>query len=691
MTATEHGLTPLLSPRSIAVVGASRRADTPGNDVLHMLARGGFDGRIYPVNPRYDSVLEMPCYPSLSELPEAVDLVVLSVANERLEQTLKEAVSARARSAVIFASGYIQEDSTVPLTERLRMIARTAGMPLCGGNCMGYYNEMSHVWVCGFPSPRQPRLGGISRISHAGAVFGALAHNDPRLRFNLLVSSGQELVTTAADYMDYALEQRETRVIGLFLETVRDPDRFMAALKKAADRHIPIVALKVGRTAVSAAMALSHSGAMAGSDAAYEALFDRTGVIRVFDLDEMACTLLMLQEGRRAAFGELVAIHDSGGERELVIDLAAESGVPFATIDKDTVTTLRNTLEFGLEPVNPLDAWGTGQEFTAIFRRCFTALIEDRNAALGVFFHDLRDGSYVSQGVAEACRDVHASTNKPVAVITNYSQVRHDRLARGLVDQGVPVLDGTVSGLNAIRHLLEYRNFEGREADRVPTFGVGPSVRQKLCRGASLAEKDAWSLLNMYRIATPAPALGSNEEGAGAAATDIGFPVALKTAMAGISHKTDVGGVRLNLASSDAVRGAYQDLAHRNGPSVLVSRMMEDGVELALGLLSDSQFGPIVMVAAGGVFIEHLNDARYAIAPFGVATARRLIDRLRLRPILDGWRGAPRVDIDALAVTIANFSVLAADLNDLVHDLDVNPLIAGASGSVAVDALIVTK
>ncbi len=691
VTPCAHPLTPLLSPRSIAVIGASRRPNTPGHDVLRMLERGGFAGCIYPVNPRYESVLQWPCHPRIGAIPEPVDLAVLSVANERLEEALREAAAAGARSAAIFASGYLAEDFGRPLVERMREIARAARMPVCGGNCMGFYNEMAHVWVCGFPSPREPRLGGITLISHAGSVFGALAHNDPRLRFNLVISSGQELVTTMADYMDYALEQPDTRVIGLFLETVRDPGGFVAALRKAADRGIPVVALKVGRTAVSAAMALSHSGAMAGDDAAYEALFDRTGVIRVADLDEMACTLLLLQSGRRATSGGLVAVHDSGGEREMVIDLAADHDVPFARIGEATATALRETLDFGLEPVNPLDAWGTGEDFVAVFRRCLSALIADRDAAVGAFFHDLRDASYISLGVAQACRDAFRETSKPLAVITNYSQVRHERLAGELVDEGIPVLDGTVAGLQAIRHLLWRRDFERRADDPPPQPAIGVAAARCLPCGVPLPEILAWSLLGDYGIATPAHALVGSEEAAVAAAEQIGYPVVLKTAMPGILHKTEAAGVHLHLASGDAVRAAYRDLAGRLGPSALLCEMVTEGIELALGVIGDAQFGPVIMVAAGGTLIAHHEDARYALAPFGYSTARRLIDGLRARPLLDGWRGSKPVDIGALARTIADFSVLAADLADTVREIDVNPIIAGARGTVAVDALIVTR
>jgi acyl-CoA synthetase (NDP forming) len=267
---------------------------------------------------------------------------------------------------------------------------------------MGFYNDLDGVWICGFPSPREPRPGAIAFIAHSGSVFGALAHNDPRLHFALAISPGQEMTTTVADYIDYALERPEVKVIGLFLETARDPVALRAALAKAAERGVPVVVLKVGRTQKAAAAALTHTGAMAGSDLAYAALFDRYGVVRVDTLDELACTLLLLATGRRAAAGSLVSIHDSGGECEMTIDLADRAGVDFAQLAQETRREIGAHLDPGLEPNNPLDAWGTGAGFKEKFEACFVAQLNDANTALGAFAADVRDHYYLSEGFADA-------------------------------------------------------------------------------------------------------------------------------------------------------------------------------------------------------------------------------------------------------------------------------------------------
>jgi acyl-CoA synthetase (NDP forming) len=691
-----HKLAPLLAPRSIAFVGASARKDTPGNGMMLTVRRGGFAGTVWAVNPNYREIEAYPCVPRLADLPAAPDLVVLSVKNERLEEALSEAVMVGAGAAVVFASGYLADDAEPALSARLAAIARNAAMPVCGGNCMGFYNDLDRVWVCGFPSPREPRPGSIAFIAHSGSVFGALAHNDPRLRFALAISPGQELTTGVADYLDYAVEQPEVKVAGLFIETARDPVGLVRALDKAARRDVPVVALKVGRTEAAAAAALTHTGAIAGSDAAWEALFDRYGVIRVETLDELAASLLLFSTGRRAASGALVSIHDSGGEREMTIDLAERAGVSFAPIAATSVARIAANLDPGLAAENPLDAWGTGHDFVAQFEACFTALVEDDNAALGLFCADIRDRYYLSDGFAAAARAVAARSDKPIVLATNYTQLRHDAIALALTEAGVPVLDGTHNALVAIRGALAHRDFRARPDDKAPfapseTAAERACWRQLLAGGAALGESAALDLLASWGVKVAGHHVIEDAEAAVEAAMALGFPVVAKTAMPGIQHKSEVDGVRLDLGDAAAVRAAYGDLATRLGKSVTIGAMAPKGVELALGMVRDPQFGPVVMVGAGGVLVELLADRAAALAPFGPATARRLLDRLAIRRLLDGYRGASAVDLEALCATIARFSVLTAELGDVVGEIDVNPLICTARTAVAVDALVVPR
>lgn len=673
----------LLDPRSVALVGASNRPGTLGRAMAEMVRAGGFTGPAYGVNPRYDRVADLPCFESLTALPEPVEHVVLGVGNDRLEAALAVAIAHGARAATIFASCAPPGDGGA-LAARLAAMARAAGMRLCGGNCMGFYNNQAGLRIAGFPHLGPLRPGAVGMISQSGSVFGALAHNDPRLAFGAIVSSGAELVTTASDYLGWMAAQEHIGVVGLFLESVRDPPGFRRALETAAALDKPVVVLKVGRTARSAVMAISHTGAVAGNDAAYAALFRRYGVIQVHDLDELAATLLLFQQSRRPSPGGLVAIHDSGGERELAVDLAEHLAVRYAAVGPGTLQRVAEQIGPELDPTNPLDAWSGSNGFEATFSCSLTALLEDPDAAMGMMFCDVRDGYYISEGYARAAVAAWRATSKPVALVTNYAMAAHDRIARELTALGLPVIDGTTEGLKAARHMMAWRDRPAvvQPARAAPAPPAGPGA-------PALSEHEALQLLDRYGIRTPDRRSVSTLEGVRDAACELRFPVALKTAMPGIAHKTEVGGVMLGIGDPAALEAAYLDLAARLGPRALIMEMAPQGVEVALGALHDPQWGPVVLIAAGGVTMELLRDQATVLAPTSSAEVERALRGMRLHRLLAGFRGSRPADIDSLVRGIVAFGWLAMDLVGTYPEIDVNPLIVGPDGCVAVDALMV--
>lgn len=691
-TTAAHRLDPLLKPASIALLGASARSNSNGLALVEMSRIDGYQGRIYPVNPRYTEIAGLRCYPTLESLPEQVDHVVISLANAQLEPGLELAIAHGAKAATIFGSGQIDGDTEPRLPRRIKSRAEAAGIAICGPNSMGFYTPLVGLRVAGFPSPPALRRGGIAFIAQSGSAFSALAHNDRRLGFLLCVSSGMELTATAADYAGWALLQPETRVIGLFLEQMRDPARFAAVLEAANRRDVPVVVLKVGRTARSAAMALSHTGALAGSDLAFVAMCRQHGVVVVDDLDEMAATLLFFDQRHRMPAGELASIHDSGGEREMIVDVADRLGVPYAEITDATRAAIAPHLDPGLVPENPLDAWGTPQDFVARYTGAFGALVDDPNVAAGVFFSDVREGYWYSAGLIEAARAVAQRATKPVVIATNYSKTFNHDMAHQLAKDGVPVLEGTRESLLAVRHAFRWRDRRRERAAPAPNVpaAVVDRWRKRLAASGSLSEHEGLELLGDFGVSPVASKLAKTATEARQAAGTIGYPVALKTAT-GHAHKSDVGGVHLGLATSSEVDAAYADLSARLGPAVLVSAMAPAGVEIGVGAIVDEAFGPIVVVSAGGVLIELLEDKAAALAPFGPDEARELLSELKVRKLLAGVRGRPPADMHALAQLVSRFSVMVAALAHEIAEIDVNPVIAGAKGALAVDALVVTK
>jgi acyl-CoA synthetase (NDP forming) len=680
----------MLEARSVAVVGASVKEGSLGRQMMLELERGGFDGAIYPVNPGYDEVLGHRCLPSLDDVSEPVDLAIVGVANPRVEQAVRDAGEAGAGGVVTFSSLFEEQPPAPglpPLAQRVAAIARDHGMALCGGNGMGFVHAEAKLRATGFLTPDELSPGPVTFLSHSGSGWAAFLFNDRRIRFNLLVSSGQEIVTTMDEYLSYALDLDSTKVVALFLETVRHAGGFVAALAKAAERDVPVFALKVGRTEGSKHMVVAHSGALAGEHGAYEAVFDAYGVHECRDLEEMADAIELFSNPRRVSGGTGIAsLHDSGGERVLFVDLAADLGVPFAKISDATRDRIDAVLDPGLVAENPLDAWGTGIDADRIYAESFRALHDDPDTAAVAFVVDLtRQGEPYEEGYLQVARGVFESTTKPFCVVSNLpATIARDEVGI-LRDAGIPVLEGTLTGLRALKHLLDHRQ---RPGPRVPAEpgSRGDRWRDQLSSGGELT---AFRLLADYGIPVTDARRAASAEAAVAAAHEIGYPVAVKTGAPDVLHKTEADGVRLGLAHDDAVRSAYEDVAGRLGPEAIVAAMAPPGVEMALGIVRDPTFGPLVVVAAGGVLVELLQDRKLALPPIDEDAARRLIDGLAIRPLLDGVRGGPPSDVGALAHAVSRLSVLAAELGDLIAELDVNPVIVSPTGCVAVDALII--
>lgn len=690
-TATEHWMTPLLAPRSIALVGASEREGSVGRTMVEVLQAGGFGGAVHAVNPRYESVLGLPCVAGLADLPQAPDLAVLSVAAHRMEQTMADAIASGARSAVVFDPCFFEDDEAPLLLDRLKGLAREAAFPVCGGNGMGFINHDSRTWVS-FQEPLFAKAGGIAMYCHSGSVFALMLNGARRYRFNMVVSQGQEIGATAADYIDYAVEQPTTRVIGLFLEAVRDPDAFVAALEKAHAHDVPVVINKIARTEQSAALAMTHSGAIAGSDSAFRALCERHGVLLCDEIETMMSTLQLMSQERRPGPGRLGAATDSGGLREHLIDVADDMDVEFATLTQETTNALRETLAFGLEPVNPMDAAGPlNADFVERLNESAKVLACDPNVA--VMAHELFIDDhfcFYPESIDYIC-NLPAVTGKPHLLVSSLGSADTGNTAERLEDAGVPMINGTRPMLAAVKNALAWRDYQERsnESPGEADDAVITRWRERLGTGA-MDETQALAMLGAFGVSVAHSLVCETREAALQAAGKVGFPVVLKTAMPEIAHKSDVGGVVVGLTDEAALSEAYDTMSDALGPRVAVAAMAPRGVEIALGMVRDPQFGPMVMVGAGGVLVEVLDDRAFALAPFGVDHAHRLLDRLKIKRLLEGMRGAPPADVESLARAISRFSVMAAALGDAIAEMDINPIIAGPHGAIAVDALVVT-
>jgi acyl-CoA synthetase (NDP forming) len=680
----------MLTARSVAVVGASPREGSFGHRLVTEVRRSPAGPAVALVNPRYTEVLGQPCLPSLDAIDEPVDVVLLGVPDGVLEEQLGRAAARGDRSAVVFGTAYEPPEPGRPtLGERLAALAGDAGMALCGGGCMGFVNVSAGLRAMGYLERDPLPAGPVALVTHSGSAFSALLRTHRRLGYTLAVSSGQELVTTTADYLEVALDDPATRVVALLLETIRAPDRLRAALDRAARQGIAVVILTIGGSPVGRSLVAAHSGAIAGADASWEALVDAYGLLRVRDLDEMADTLELFASGRRAiGGGGLATVHDSGAERTLVADVAHDEGVPFAPLGQRTRDRLAELLEPGLEPTNPLDVWGSGAGTHPLFAGCLSAMADDPGVAAVALSIDLVEEYDGDDSYPAVALDVAAATSKPVVVLSNMASALDQRAAARLRAAGVPVLEGTRSGLRALGHLLAHSAELGRRPPETRSDEIRRAHWRERLQAQPLDAIAAFALLRDYGIPTVNADTAGTREEAVRAAERLGWPVVLKTDTPGVAHKSDVSGVVLGLPDADAVGTAYDDLAQRLGPRVLVSATAPPGVELALGMVTDPLFGPLVVVAAGGVLVELLGDRAVGLPPMDEDGANRLLDRLVARPLLDGHRGTPPADVSSVVSAVTGLAQLAVELGDVIQALDVNPLIAGPKGALAVDVLL---
>jgi acyl-CoA synthetase (NDP forming) len=675
----------MLEARSVALVGASARPGSLGARMIEEVAKSPSQPRTYLVNPRYADIGGVPCLPSLADVPEPVDLALLAVPDAALETQLVAAAENRARSAVIFGSAYGPHGTAGPvaLRDRLAAVARDAGMAVCGAGCMGFVNVARGLRAIGYVEPEPLPAGPVALVTHSGSVFSALLRARRGFGFTLAVSSGQELVTTAADYARYALALPGTKVLALVLEAIRDGAGLRAVLGDALAADVPVVLLSVGASEAGQALVAAHSGALAADGGAWEALAAAYGVHRVGDLAELSDTLELFSAARRAAPGTGIAtVHDSGLERAHTADLAAEAGVPFAPLAPATTARLAGLLDEGLAAGNPLDVWGTGRDTEELFTGCLDALAADPSVGAVALAVDLVPEFDGDESYPRAVLTAAANTAKPVAVLTGLPAAIDAVAAAELRTSGIPVLEGTRTGLLALRHLLDH-------STPPPPPPAPPPPRTPRRDRLPAGGPELFALLREYGIPVARTKAAASREAALAAADAIGYPVVLKTGEPGIAHKSDVGGVRLGLASPAGLGAAYDDLAARLGPRVLVSQTAPPGTELALGLVRDPALGPLLIISAGGILIEIFAERVVLLAPVTRPAALAAIQRLRLAPVLAGARGQPAADLDAIADAIEALSRLACDLGDALGALDLNPLICGPAGALAVDALLI--
>ncbi|HIG39014.1 MAG TPA: CoA-binding protein [Gammaproteobacteria bacterium] len=692
-------LEPLLCPASIAVLGASQRKGSVGNEVVLNLMNGKYAGQLFPVNPRYELVETHHCYPTLDDLPITVDHVILTVGDENIESALVSAIAHGARACTIFTNLFLDSDEEPGLKTRISNLAKEAGIALLGGNSMGFYNFVNSVWVCGFATRSHSATGNVALISQSGSGMAGILDAEERINFNFAASTGQELILGLEDLLLYAIDLPSTRVVGLFMETCRKPLLLLQALEKAKARRIPIVAIKVGKSELAAELGVSHSGALAGRDDVFEAVFDRYGVQRVADMNQLATALIMFAQPHKVSTGGLATIHDSGGERQLLADLASELNVQLAVLNKHSQSELDKVLEPGMPAVNPLDAWNKGgSDADEIMSRSFSILMSDPDTAFGAVVMDRGPGGLIHQEYRDYLTAAHQASAKPAFLVTNHQGVGNDKLAIDMTRAGFPVLDSLPAFLVGARCLIDYRDYFIVDISMQPRLPEKTTARwnRHFAQKPATSEYIAAKWLSECGIPMSVSYEVTSTTDLQLLSNKLTFPTVLKTAEPGIVHKSAAGGVKLDIETPQALELAFQQLSTQFGPNAIVASMdSEPGLEMILGSIDDSEFGPVVIMGLGGTQTELLSDAVMVLPPFGAGAAKHAISKLRHHDLFDNpsrkAKGLPSYDIDHFCHIAAIFSMIVVEFSDVFSEIEINPIKVLEKGCLGLDALVVMR
>lgn len=697
----------LLAPRSVAVIGVSSNAASFGTKTLDNLVRH-FDGAVYPVSAKYTELLGRRCYPSVSALPEAPDCVVIAVPRDAVEACVEDCAAAGVGGVVIYASGYAETaiPERVELQQRLVAIARRSGMRIMGPNCMGFLN-MDAMALAAFSSimnnVRKPPRPGIALVSQSGAIgFGLAQSMDSGSNIAYVATAGNSCDVDIADEIAFMAEEPGCAAIACVFEGLPDPKRFLEAAEIAWRNGKPFVVCKLGVGEQGAAMAMSHTGSMAGSHAAYMAAFERAGIIVVEDLTELLETAAFFAKAPMPVQSGVAVLTPSGGAAIASTDKAEAHGVALAPPSQAARAVLeRHVPEFG-HIGNPSDVTAMVAVNHTAFVECCTALVADPQ--YGVLVMPQTGASATVYPRLEAIAASAGEHGKLVCLIWICGWLEGPGYRACEENAHIAVfrsVDRCFATIALWQRYAQRRRDDAVTAPRLSDVAAGAQAGALIRDNAGdvVGERTAKTVLSAYGIDVVREVLTGCADDAVRAASAMGFPVALKVESPDLPHKTEAGVIRLGLEDAAAVRSAYDAVmanARKAAPEarvlgVLVQPMVPPGVEVMVGGRVDPQFGPLVVAGLGGVLVEVLGDTAVALAPVDRRGARAMLDRLKGKALLHGFRGSEPVDIDRLADTIARVSEFLADNTGIVAELDVNPLICAGGRIVAVDALIVRR
>ena len=695
----------LFEPRSIALVGASDKSTW--SLMIHVgLTEGGFDGKVYYINPRSPTVHGQPTTARLTDIKEPVDLCYIMVGTDGVLPIIHEMIEANIHNAVVLTGGFAEQDEHGrELQDEITRLAAAHDLAIVGPNCMGYINIARSTEAMA-TLPERPLLSGsVALISQSGALGGMMlnyAHTQ-NVGLSILISTGNEAAISVTDALQYAVEDEATSVIAIFMETIREPERFVQVARRAFEGGKPIIALKAGRSEVTARVALTHTGALTGDDRVIDALFRQLEIVRVNSIEELILTANLFARVGHLPGNRLGAVAISGGACDLMADLAEEAKIALPVFTEQTRQDLRALLPVLGPANNPLDVTGAAMNNQALMGNLLSVV--GRDPQLDVLFccmeilaEDTPQSRFVMkilEGIGQALQNASIPAFMGALASNNVTEAGRAFIERSDISYlpgGIRIIIPALGKL--VEWSARYRKYQvkGYEEASSATSGIILTASPS----GNWSEHQVRPLLAQYGIPVIPPVLATSEQQAVAAAQNMGVPVALKIASPDILHKSDIGAVRLDLHGEEAVREAFRQVmnaantltaqAHIEG--VLVSPMRSGGVELLVGVRRDASWGQLLAVGLGGIWVEVLKDTSLRVLPVSRDIVRDMLAELQGAKLLHGARGSQAADMDALVDVIYRIAELATSLKDDLEALEINPLRVDGRQIEALDAVI---
>jgi acetyl coenzyme A synthetase (ADP forming)-like protein len=691
----------LLTPKAVAVIGASRTPGKVGHELVANLIDSGYKGPIVPINPSAEEVLDLPCYPDLKTYGKKIDLSIISVPTPLVRQAVDSSIAAGAGAIVTITAGFKEVgEEGAKLEREIAQLCKSRGVSLLGPNCLGLINT-HHSMNASF-AKQMPQPGGISVISQSGALCTAILDwaSARHLGLAKLISMGNKADLSETDFLRAFAADEETSVIVGYLESVDSGDAFIKAAEMAASRK-PVVIFKSGVTSAGVKAASSHTGSLAGADIAYGAAFRRSGIIRAETFEAMfdystAFAMQPLPKGDRVAI-----ITNAGGPGIMAADAVEQCGMTVQVLAGSTATALAKKLPAAASVGNPIDVLGDADpdRYVAAVE---AAQDDDNIDAIIVILtpQAMTLPADTARAIAECNRN-----EKPILVsFMGGSDVMPGR--EELVAHNIPDYESPNRAVAALKAMVDYATWLDRPPRIVTRFPVNRRRVERIINRHvktgqfQVGEAAAKDILRAYDFIVPPGQLATDAEHAIETADKVGYPVAMKIASQDVIHKSDMGGVKLNLGSPEAVQDAYdlmmmrirQRVPHARIDGVYVEKMCAKGREVILGMTRDPQFGPMLMFGLGGIFVEVMKDVTFHIAPVAADEAMQMLEGTKSFALLKGVRGQRSVDLDAIAVSLQRISQLVTDFPE-IEEMDINPFIVSEVGkiSVAADARITLK